>query len=134
MRIQPSAGIGYVPSGKTDMATYFPSSAPGYTYNAGNISTEFIGGMGFEFARNNRKFLTLSVNYFQGLTNNETSITTQVLGKEETTYLSSKVSGWNLSLGVPISFDKKPATKNTAQKKQKSSGKCSSYYKSRCGF
>ena len=132
MRIQPSAGIGYVPSSKTDMATYFPTSAPGYTYNAGNIATEFIGGMGFEFARNKKKFLSLNVNYFQGLAKSETSFTTQVLGKEETTKLSSKVSGWNASLGIPISFAKKPAAKKSAEKGSKSKSKCS-YYKSRCG-
>ena len=134
VRVQPSAGIGYVPSGKPDMSTDYFATSPGYTYNAGNISTEFIGGMGFEFARNKKKFMTLSVNYFKGLGSNETSFATYPGGKEEITMLRSEVSGWNASLGVPITFTKKPAAKKSATKTQKSSGKCGSYYKSRCGF
>ena len=134
MRIQPSAGIGYVPSSKPDMEKDYFATSPGYTYNAGNISTEFIGGMGFEFDRNQKKFLTLRVNYFKGLGNNETSFTTQTSGKEETTTLKSQVSGWNASLGIPISFTKKPAAKKSAAKSQKSHHSCGGYYKSRCGF
>ena len=134
MRVQPSAGIGYVPSSKPDMEKDYFATSPGYTYNAGNVSTEFIGGMGFEFLRNQKKFVTLRVNYFKGLGNNETSFTTQTSGKEETTTLKSQVSGWNASLGVPISFAKKPATKKSAAKSQKSHHSCAGYYKSRCGF
>ena len=135
VRVQPSAGIGYVPSGKPDMSTDYFATSPGYTYNAGNISTEFIGGMGFEFARNKKKFMTLSVNYFKGLGSNETSFATNYGGKEEITTLRSEVSGWNASLGVPITFTKKPAAKKSATKTQKNkTSKCSSYYKSRCGF
>ncbi len=134
MRVQPSAGIGYVPSSKPDMEKDYFATSPGYTYNAGNISTEFIGGMGFEFDRNQKKFLTLRVNYFKGLGNNETNFTTQTSGKEETTTLKSQVSGWNASLGIPISFAKKPAAKKSASKSQGGHHSCSGYYKSRCGF
>ena len=116
VRIQPSAGIGYVPSGKPDMSTDYFATSPGYTYNAGNISTEFIGGMGFEFARNKKKFMTLSVNYFKGLGSNETSFATYPGGKEEITMLRSEVSGWNASLGVPITFTKNQLQKNRLRK------------------
>jgi hypothetical protein len=134
MRVQPSAGIGYVPSAKEDMQTDYFATSPGYTYNAGNTNTEFIGGIGFEFARNKKKFVTLSVNYFKGLGTNETSFATQTTGKEEITTLRSEVSGWNASLGIPISFAKKPASKTSSAKSQKTNSKCGMYYKSRCGF
>ena len=37
MRIQPSAGFGFVPSTKSDLVTETSSGQPSYTYNAGNL-------------------------------------------------------------------------------------------------
>jgi hypothetical protein len=78
-----------------------------YIYNAGNNKTTFLTGMGFEFAKNEKRLFTLSVNYFKGLGNNATSFTSESAGKTTTTMLNSKLSGWGATLGIPISFTKK---------------------------
>ena len=129
LRLQPSAGIGYVPSGKNDLETISSGPSPSYIYNAGNVKTEFISGLGFEFAKNQTRILTLSINYFKGLSNNETTFTTESAGKSVTTTLRSEVSGWNASIGVPIGFGKKSSSATP----QKSYRKCSDSYKSKCG-
>jgi hypothetical protein len=128
VRLQPSAGLAYLPSSDEDIETINSGTQTSYTYNAGNIKTEFIAGLGFEFARNKTKFLSLSVNYFKGLGNNETILTTQSSGKTVTTTLNSNVSGWNASIGIPISF-----SKGSSSKSAKSYHKCGEYYKTRCG-
>jgi hypothetical protein len=130
LQLQPSAGIGYVPSGKQDLERR--NSASSYLYNAGNIKTELITGVGFEFARNRKKIITLSITYFKGLGNNETSFTTEEPGsKPLTTNLRSRLSGWNASIGIPISF----AKKSTATKTQKNDHRsCTDYYRKRCSY
>lgn len=128
VRLQPSAGLAYLPSSVEDIETINSGTQTSYTYNAGNVKTEFIVGLGFEFARNKTKFLSLSINYFKGLGNSETILTTQSTGKTVTTTLNSKLSGWNASIGVPISF-----TKKSTPKTSKTYNKSSEYYKTRCG-
>lgn len=128
VRLQPSAGLAYLPSDQPDLETSYSGASPGYTYHAGNIKTAFITGLGFEFARNKTRFLSLSINYFKGLGNQETSFTTERGGKTVTTTLRSEVSGWNAAVGVPLSFNKKSSVKSG-----KNYRKCGEYYKSRCG-
>ncbi len=128
VRLQPSAGLGYVPSNKADLETKNSGTQTSYTYRAGNTKTELITGLGFEFSRNRKRFLSLSINYFKGLGNNETTFTTQSSAKTVTTTLGSTVSGWNASVGIPISF----AKKNT-MKSPKSYHRCSEQYKRKCG-
>jgi TPP-dependent trihydroxycyclohexane-1,2-dione (THcHDO) dehydratase len=130
LRLQPSAGIGYVPSGKQDVEIQSSGTASNYIYNAGNIKTEFITGLGFEFMKNKKRFLTLNINYFKGWENNETVLTTESDGKPLNTNINSKLSGWNASVGIPISFAKKSSTTKTQTKTHHS---CSEYYRSRCG-
>jgi len=136
VRLQPLAGVGYVPSGKQDIETQNTGTSTSYTYNAGNIKTEFITGLGFEFAKNSKRFLTLSVNYFKGLEKNETLLTTGSSGKTINTNLSSKLSGWNAAIGIPISFAKKNTTTTTTKTKTQKNNhhSCSEYYKRRCGY
>jgi hypothetical protein len=77
-----------------------------------------IAGTGLEFGNRNISKLMVSVNYFKGLGNlNTQTITTSDGVKSTTTTLQSSVSGWNIRLGVPINFAKKPAAKNKAEKK-----------------
>jgi hypothetical protein len=128
VRLQPSAGLAYVPSGKEDLEINNSGTQPVYTYNAGNIKTEFISGLAFEFAKNAKRFLSLSINYFTGLGNNETAFTSESSGKTVNTTLNSKVSGWNASLGIPISFTKSNTTKKTTTTSQKTYHSCSEYY------
>ena len=110
MRIQPSAGFGFVPSGRSDLVTEISNGQPSYTYNSGSMKTAFLTGVGFEFAKNKARLFTLSVNYFKGLSNNETTFTTESAAKTTTTTLNSKVSGWNASIGIPIGFSKKSSS------------------------
>jgi len=127
VRLQPSAGLSYIPSSKPTLETKTSGAQTSYAYNAGNLKTAIVTGMSFEFARNKAKFLTVSVNYFKGLGSDETTFTTQSANKNVTTTLSSKVSGWNASVGIPISF-----TKNVSSKTKKSHRGCGEQYRTRC--
>ena len=135
VRIQPSAGFGFVPSSKSDLVTETSGGQPSYTYNAGNMKTALLTGVGFEFAKNKSSLFTLSVNYFKGLNNNETTFTTESAAKTTTTTLNSRVSGWNASIGIPIGFSKKPSSAHNT-KEHKSTYDCQQYrmeHRYRCG-
>ena len=119
LRLQPSAGIGFIPSNVEDLVINPAGNQNNYIYNAGNNKTTFLTGMGFEFAKNEKRLFTLSVNYFQGLGNNATSFTSESAGKTTTTMLNSKLSGWGATLGIPISFTKKANTKQKVEQKPK---------------
>jgi hypothetical protein len=130
LRLQPSAGFGYLPSSKDDMENGNSAMPASYRYNAGNVKTELITGLGFELSKNKNPFLTVAINYFKGIGTNETVLTTESGGKPLNTSLRSKLSGWNAAIGIPISF----AKKSTATKKQYNTrSSCSEYYKKRCG-
>lgn len=136
VKLQPSVGIAYMPSSTPNIETKTVDNQTNYTYNAGNVKTEFVTGMGFEFALNKKKILAFNINYFKGLGNNETKFTTETAGKTVTTSLSSKVSGWNVSFGIPISFTKsKTSTVKTSNPKTNKPyhHSCGEYYHHRCG-
>lgn len=134
MRVQPSAGFGYVPSSKSGVTTETLGGQPTYTYNAGNLKTALLTGVGFEFAKNKTRLFTLSVNYFKGLSDNQTTFTTESAAKTTTTMLNSKVSGWNASIGIPLGFSKKSSS--THKTEHKSTYDCQQYrieHRYRCG-
>lgn len=108
-----------MPSNVEDLVINPAASQNNYTYNAGNDKTTFLTGMGFEFAKNEKRLFTLSVNYFKGLGNNATSFTSESAGKTTTTMLNSKLSGWGATLGIPISFTKKTSTNQKVEQKPK---------------
>jgi hypothetical protein len=123
-----------VPSSTSGVTTETLGGQPSYTYNAGNMKTALLTGVGFEFAKNKARLFTLSVNYFKGLSNNETAFTTESASKTTTTMLNSKVSGWNASIGIPIAFPKKSLS--THKTEHKSTYDCQQYrmeHRSRCG-
>jgi hypothetical protein len=131
LRLQPSAGLGYIPSGKGDLQA---GNSASYQYNAGNLQTEFITGLGFELAKNKTPWITLAISYFKGLGTNETVLLTESAGKPVSTNLRSKLSGWNAAIGIPISLAKKSKTTNVATKKENNNPhRCTEYYRSRCG-
>lgn len=111
VRIQPSVGMAFIPSNQPNVISKTQGSQTLNTYNAGNVKTAVLTGAGFEIGNNARRHFTLSVNYFKGLGGDESSITTQSGTKTTTTTLRSKVSGWNATIGIPISLAKKPVTK-----------------------
>jgi hypothetical protein len=130
LSFQPSAGISYTPSTEDVIETENINGVPNYVYTAGNLKTAFISGIAFEFAKNKKKFATLSVNYFTSLGNDKTSFETQSGSKTINTTVSSKVSGWSAALGIPITFSKSQASKS----KSKHHDCIYRYeYKSKCG-
>jgi len=126
-RLQPSAGVGFIPSNVEDLVVAPAGTQNNYTYNAGNNKTTLLTGMGFEFAKNEKRLFTLSVNYFKGLGDNATSFTSESGGKTTTTMLNSKLSGWGATLGIPISFTKKTGTTATQKVEQKPKYDCQRY-------
>jgi hypothetical protein len=136
LRIQSSAGFAFVPTNTADLVTKTSAGQPQYEYNAGNFKTAMITGVGFEFARNRSRLFTLTVSYFKGLGNNETTFTSQSGTKTTTTTLNSKVSGWNASIGIPFSVTKKPSFSHKTRSEQSIKYDCQQYrseHKYKCG-
>jgi len=127
LRLQPSAGIGFMPTSTEDLVVNSAGGQNNYTYSAGNNKTALLTGIGFEFAKNEKRLFTLNVNFFKGLGENETSFTSEVAGKTTTTMLNSKLSGWGATMGIPISFTKKPKTTTSQKVEQKSKYDCQKY-------
>lgn len=128
--IQPSIGMAVVPASKGAVETNVKSGQTTYTYEAGRYTTALITGAGFEFGAAQKRLFTLTINYFKALSDQSASMTTQVGGKDVVTNFNSKVSGWNASLGIPLSLGKtKQAPKTTTQVKKTS---CQEYYRMRC--
>jgi len=130
VRFQPSAGMGFIPAVKTDVLTKTQNGLTTYEYRAGNWNTALMTGMGFEFGKNNTRLFTLSVNYFKGIGNLDKQIISTTNGtKTLTTELQSKVSGWNMRIGVPFTLGaKKPAIKQQTEKKAlQPKSKCGQY-------
>ncbi len=130
VRLQPSVGMGFIPSVKTDVITKMQNGQTTYEYRAGNWNTALVTGMGFEFGRNNTRLFTLSVNYFKGIGNLDKQTISTITGtKTLTTELQSNVSGWNMRIGVPFTLGaKKPAIKQQAVKKiEQPKPKCGQY-------
>ena len=130
VRLQPSVGMGLIPSVKTDVVTKMQNGQTTYEYRAGNWNTALVTGMGLEFGKNNTRLFTLSVNYFKGIGNLDKQTISTVTGtKTLTTQLQSDVSGWNMRMGIPFTLGaKKPAMKQQAVKKiEQTKPKCGQY-------
>lgn len=132
VRIQPSVGIGFIPSVKTDVVTKTQAGPTSYEYRAGNWSTALITGAGFEFGRNRTRLFTVSVNYFNGLSNLDKQTISVVEGpKTTTTTLQSDASGWNVRVGIPFTLGKAPSVKSKKDKVEKVQ-RCGQYRIYRC--
>lgn len=137
MKLQPSAGIGFIPSPKTDIVTKTSGGQTTYEYRAGNWNTALETGMGFEFGRNNQRLFTVSINYFTGIGNlTEQTIKSESGTKTSVAHLDSKTSGWNLRVGTPftLSAKKSPVKKHHEMRsgRQSCSDRYKLQYKSRC--
>jgi hypothetical protein len=127
VRIQPSIGVGFIPSVKSDVVTKTDAGQPSFEYKAGNWNTALLTGMGFEFGKNSTRLFTVSVNYFNGMGNlGKRAITTTQASKTTTNILQSDASGWNVRVGIPFTLGKKPAPKKAViiQRVQKVEYKC----------
>ncbi|MEP7106436.1 MAG: hypothetical protein ABI760_00610 [Ferruginibacter sp.] len=130
VRIQPSLGIAYIPfNPATEIYIKSKGTPTSYEYNAGNWKTALISGVGFEFGNNSGRTFVVSINYLKGMGNLTTqSINTVSGNKPGNTSLKSETSGWNLTMGIPISLGKKkPAVKQIVEKIYKEEKKCSQY-------
>jgi hypothetical protein len=124
VRIQPSVGMGFIPSVKTDVIAKMNNGQTTYEYRAGNWNTAVMAGAGFEFGRNKNRLFTVSVNYFKGIGSLGTQTIASVSGtKSVTTTLKSDVAGWNMRVGIPFSLTPKIPAKI---KRQQRSG-CQQY-------
>jgi hypothetical protein len=136
VRLQPSAGIGFIPSPKTDVITKTQGGQTTYEYRAGNWNTAFMTGMGFEFGRNKQRLVNVSVNYFTGIGNMSKQTVSGVSGTK-TSYanLESKVSGWSMRIGIPFALAEKKPGKHKSENKTKKTNCCERKvieYRSRC--
>lgn len=122
VRLQPSVGIGFIPSPKTDVITKTQGSQTVYEYRAGNWNTAFMTGMGFEFGRNKQRLMNVSVNYFTGIGNMNKQTVSGVSGTK-TSYanLESNASGWNMRIGIPFTLTEKKAAKQKSENRVKKS-------------
>ncbi len=118
VRIQPSVGMGFIPSVKTDVIIKAERGQIVYQYNAGNWNTAVIAGAGFEFGKGSTRELTVSINYFRGLGNlDKKTISTASGSKSVSTVLGSEVSGWSMKVGIPFTLASKNKTpKNNVRK------------------
>ena len=135
VRLQPSVGVGFIPSPKTDVVTKMQSGQTTYEYRAGNWNTALITGMGFEFGRNKHRLVNISVNYFTGFGNTNKQTITDLSGtKTSVATLESKSSGWNMRVGIPFTLAEKRSAKQKSERAKKTS--CServkTEYKYRC--
>jgi hypothetical protein len=121
VRLQPSVGIGFIPSPKTDVITKTQGGLTTYEYRAGNWNTAFMTGMGFEFGRSKQRLVNVSVNYFTGIGNMNKQTVSGTSGTK-TTYasLQSNASAWNMRIGIPFTLaEKKPGKHKSANRVKK---------------
>jgi hypothetical protein len=136
VRLQPSVGVGFIPSPKTDVISKVQGGETVYEYRAGNWNTALLTGMGFEFGRNKQRLVSVSVNYFTGVGNmNKQTVSTVSGTKTSVANLESNASGWNMRIGIPFTLTEKNAKKHHNQIRSKKTN-CSERkvieYKYRC--
>jgi hypothetical protein len=131
MRIQPSAGVAFIPTVKNELEIKSQNNQTNYLYKAGAWNTAFITGAGFEFGENASSKFIVSINYLKGIGNMDTkTINTVSTDKTINTSLSSNASSWNVSVGIPISFNK-PKTVTVVKHYEKTiyQGRCGQHYR-----
>jgi hypothetical protein len=123
VRLQPSAGVGFIPSPKTDVITKTQNGLTTYEYRAGNWNTAFMTGMGFEFGRNRQRLVNVSVNYFTAIGNMSKQTVSGVSGtKTSYSTLQSNASGWNMRIGIPFTLAEKRPFKHSSENGVKRTG------------
>lgn len=114
MRITPSVGLAFIPSQPSEIETQTQGTQTTYDYKAGAWNSAIIAGTAFEFGSNSHAKFVVNINYLQGLGNMDTkTINSTSNGKAIASSISSNTSGWNISVGIPISF-----TKNNNKKRE----------------
>ena len=136
MCLQPSIGIGFIPSPKTDVISKTQGGLTTYEYRAGNWNTALTTGMGFEFGRNKQRLLNVSVNYYTGIGNMSKQTVSTVSGsKTSVANLESNSSGWGIRIGIPFTLAEKKPAKHKSQSRTKKTSCCDrskTEYRYRC--
>ena len=137
VRLQPSVGVGFIASPKTDIVTKTLGGQTTYEYRAGNWNTALLTGMGFEFGRNKQRLLNVSINYFTGIGNMNKQTISSVSGtKTNFANLESNAAGWNMRIGIPFTLAEKKPAKHKNVSRTKRTNCCDRMrieYKYRCG-
>lgn len=120
VRIQPYAGMAFIPNPATAITSAFKSNETVYQYSAGNWTSAVITGVNFAFAKGDINKYVVGIQYLKGLSNLSTeTLTTAAESKVLSTQLSSKSAAWNVTVGMPLNFTKsKPAIQKTEMPKQ----------------
>lgn len=120
MRVQPYAGMAFVPNPATAITSTFRSNETVYQYSASNWTTAFITGVNAVFAKGDVNKYVVGIQYLKGIGNlNKETLTSPLDGKEMNTQLSSKAAAWNVTVGMPLNFTKsKPAVQKAEPVKQ----------------
>jgi len=152
VRIQPYAGMAFIPNPQTALSNSFQSNQTVYQYNAGNWTSAITTGVNLAFAKGSTTKFVIGLQYLVGLGNmKDETLTTPLDNKQLSTKLSSHASAWNVTVGMPLSFSKpKPAVvKSTVEAPAKVEEqkpvpavapaatpvkKTCGYYKHRCGW
>ena len=152
VRIQPYAGMAFVPNPQTAISSAFRSNETVYQYSAGNWTSAITTGVNLAFAKGSTNKFVIGVQYLAGITNMKAeTLTTPLDTKQLNTKLSSNASAWNITVGMPLSFSKpKPAViKSTVEAPAKVEApkpvpavapaaapakKTCGYYRSHCGY
>ena len=125
VRLQPSVGIGFIPSPKTDVISKTQGGLTTYEYRAGNWNTALTTGMGFEFGRNKQRLLNVSVTYYSGIGNmGKQTISTISGSKTSVANLESNSSGWGLRIGIPFTLAEKNPARHKGQSRTKKTNCC----------
>jgi hypothetical protein len=107
LRIQPYAGMAFVPNPEKAVTTTMKSGETVYQYNAGNWTSAFITGVDLAFAKGSVNKYVVGIQYLKGIGNMHTeTLNTSTENKLVTTQLSSSSAAWNINVGIPLSFSK----------------------------
>jgi len=112
LRIQPYAGMAFVPNPEQAVTTAMKNSETVYQYHAGNYTSAFITGVNLAFAKGSVNKYVIGIQYLKGIGNmNTETLNTSTENKLVTTQLSSSSAAWNINVGIPLSFakNKQPA-------------------------
>jgi hypothetical protein len=123
VRIQPYAGMAFIPNPETAISGINKESETVYQYKAGNWTSAFISGVQFAFAKGDVRKFVLGLQYLKGIGNlNTETLNTALDNKQTITHLSSSASAWNFTVGMPISFTKNKTAVKPANNRYATAG------------
>ena len=106
LRIQPYAGMAFVPNPEQAVTTAMKNGETVYQYQAGNWTSAFITGVNLAFAKGSVNKYVVGIQYLKGLGMGTETLNTSTENKLVTTQLSSSSAAWNINVGIPLSFSK----------------------------